>query len=199
MEAALAPASSCGSIVGATGLTALSGREVAGRVVVLRLIAERYSELVDPQNGPSGIRGDGGALSLLQHERGCRIRSSRPPRCSCALRSVVEFERLARRLRAEERGLWRHLDGWWLSASTRTMWHCPRCGLTHQREHVHGKRKGSGLIAIKCKRVIVWSRLPGARESGADRALEWMAVRWGLGHEPQLSEEIRIAEGRRRR
>lgn len=162
------------------------------RAAKLRDIAEWFSDLVDPLNGPSGVRGDGGSLPRLQHEPGCRIHGSRPPACSCSLRSVLEFERLVDRLRVDDRELWWHLDGWFLSASSRTMWHCPRCGMTHQREHVHAKRRGSGLIRVRCKRVLVWSRVPGAQRSRAEAGLEVLAGWWGLGHEPMLPRDLRL-------
>lgn len=107
--------------------------------------------------------------------------------------TVREFERLVVRLRLERRDLWWHLDGWWLSAETRTMFHCPRCGMTHRPEHVHPGRDSGRPSLFKCKRVVVFRRLPGARESVAREAIVVLASWWGLGHEPMLPQEIRIA------
>lgn len=163
------------------GSTALGAPKfgLSRRVVVLSEIAERYAELVDPLCGPSGVAGDGGSVMLM-------------PATYTA--TVKRFEELVRRLRDEDRELWRHLDGWWLSASSRTVWHCPRCGLCHQPEHVHRKRNGHGLLTVKCKRVRVWNRLPGAREGEARRAIVRLAEWWpdSVG-EPMIPEELRVA------
>lgn len=149
------------------------------RVRVLSEIAERYAELTDPLAGPADVRGDGDSVSVM-------------PRTYTA--TVREFERLAVRLREEQRSLWWHLDGWWLSASTRTVYHCPRCGITHRPEHVHPSRRNSGKpVSVSCKRVLVWSRRSGARESLAREAIEVMASWWVLASEPMLPDEIRIA------
>lgn len=161
----------------ATGLTAPSGAVPRSRVAILTEIAERYSELVEPLNGPQGIRGDGSSPIQM-------------PRTYTT--TVREFERLVLSLRAEDRRLWAHLDGWWLSASTRTIWLCPRCGPCHQAEHVHTKRHGHGLLIVKCKRAVQWSRLPGAHESEAKRAIIVIAGWWNLRSEPMLPDEIRI-------
>lgn len=192
MEAALASTTTPAMLGGVTGLAAPSSRRLSPRAAVLWEIAERFDSLMDPSNGGSGVRGDGSWMPALRHEPGCVFRSSSPPRCSCSLRSVVEFSRLVSRLRVEERELWRHLDGWWLSATTRTVWHCPRCGICHQKEHVHSKRKGSGLLVVKCKRVVAWSRLPGAQKSRALDAVEVLASWWGLEHEPMLPRDLRL-------
>ena len=143
----------------------------SGRVFVLTEIASRYAELVDPLNGPDGIRGDGGS-------------PVRMPRTYTA--TVKEFERLTVQLRDTERPLWWHLNGWHLEATSRTMWHCPKCGMTHQPEHIHAKKNGPGLMSVKCKRVVVYTRKSGARESEAVRAIRKLADWWGLGHEPML-------------
>jgi hypothetical protein len=162
------------------------------RSKILATIAERYRELLDPLGGPAGVRGDGGSVSLMAHEPRCLIRVASPARCSCAYRSVAEFGRLVARLRLEERSLWWHLDGWWLSAETRTINLCPRCGPTHASEHRHPSRKRSGKsVTVKCKRVVVWSRRSGARESSARAALLVMAGWWALESEPELPEDVR--------
>ena len=177
-----------------TGRRTPADRLIASRVRVLTEIAERFSELVDPLNGPSGFHGDGESVGLMPHDRRCLIRASSPPRCTCAYRSVAEFGRLTVRLREEQRPLWWHLDGWWLSAVSRTVYHCPRCGVTHKPSHVHPSRRNSGKpVDVRCKRVVVWTRRPGARESFAKEAVETMAGWWMLGSEPMLPDEIRVA------
>ena len=156
-----------------------SSRLLESRVRILIEIAERFRELVDPLSGPSGVRGDGGSGPGM------------PPTYTATVR---EFERLAVRLREERRDLWWHLDGWWLSAESRTVFHCPRCGMCHQPAHRHPSRRNAGkVVEVKCKRVIAWSRRPGARESLARKAVETMAGWWVLESEPMLPEEIRIA------
>lgn len=147
------------------------------RVRVLVEIAERYHELVDPLNGPGESVGTGELLSLM-------------PRTYTA--TVKEFERLVKLLRVEERELWGHVNGWWLSATTRTVWLCPRCGPCHQSEHVHQGRKTGKPLTVKCRRVRQWRRATGARESLALEGLNWVADRWGLGTEPMLPSEILV-------
>lgn len=155
----------------------MTDRLIVSRVRVLQVIAERYAELVDPMGGPSGLRGDGDAVGMMP-------RTYTP--------SVREFERLVCRLRVDDRALWWHLDGWWLAAEPRTVWLCPRCGVTHKPSHVHPSRRNSGKpVEVKCKRVVIWSRRAGARESTARQGLEWVAGEWRLGSEPMLPDEIR--------
>lgn len=161
----------------ATGIPAPSVPAPASRVRILTEIASRYDELVTPLNGPDGIRGDGQATPAM------------PKTYTATLR---EFERLVVELRATDRELWRHLDGWWLSASTRTIYQCPRCGPTHAREHVHPNRRSGRPTTIKTKRVVVWVRIAGARESIAKAAIVVVASRWALEIEPMLPDEIRI-------
>lgn len=202
-------------VSGPTGIPALSDRLVESRVRVLEDFAERFAEFVDPQSGPSGVRGDGGGVGLSRHEPRCLLLERPPevrrdlararlPHCTCDYRSVTEFGRLVSRLRSEERLLWWHLDGWWLSAEKRTVWHCPRCGICHQPSHDHQSRKNAGkVVQVRCKRVIVWSRRVGAvdpethkprmpRESLAKQALEWIAQEWALDSEPMLPHELRV-------
>lgn len=164
-----------------TNLHLLPGqvRPHTGRGHVLTEIAARYSELIEPLNGPDGVRGDGAS-------------PIRMPRTYTP--TVKEFERLVVRLRDENRPLWWHLNGWHLSATSRTMHHCPRCGITHQPEHVHAKKNGPGLMTVKCKRVVVYSRRAGARESLAKQAIQQLADWWGLDHEPMLPVELRIVD-----
>lgn len=181
-----------GRVVSATGLTAPRDRLIASRVRVLVEIAERYGELTDPLASGSGVRGTGELAGLSRHEPRCLIQKSSERRCTCAYRSVAEFGRLVGRLREEERRLWWHLDGWWLSADSRTVWLCPRCGVCHQPEHRHQSRRNAGkVVAVKCKRVLAWRRGVGARESLAKAAVEWMAREWGLESEPMLPDEFR--------
>jgi hypothetical protein len=151
---------------------------LTGRERILEQIAERYWELVDPLNGPGGVRGDGD--SPVQMPR-------------TYTHTVREFERLAKQLHRERFDLWKHLDGWWLSATTRTINLCPTCGPCHQDEHIHHGRKDRKLRSVKCRRVMVWNRKPGAQASGAGLAIRWMAEHWALKSEPFLPDELRIA------
>lgn len=157
--------------------TGQSVRTTQSRVAILTQIAERYSELVSPLNGPNRLRGDGDSVIRMP-------RTYTP--------TVREFERLASRLRSEKRGLWWHLDGWWLSAETKTMFNCPRCGLTHRPEHLHPNRRSGRATTVKCKRVVVCQRRPGAREQLAKTAIGQLATWWDLPHEPFLPQELRI-------
>lgn len=192
-----------GATLAAPTSTGAPKSRLDGRVRIFIEIAERYGELADPQSGPSGLRGDGVSLGLTRHEPRCllleradvkRVVEKAPrPHCTCAYRTVAEFQRLVSRLRVEQRPLWWHLDGWWLSAESRTVWHCPRCGVCHQPEHKHPNRRSGRLSTVKCKRVLVWTRGQGARESVAKEAVGVMAGWWALESEPMLPDEIRVA------
>lgn len=190
------------TIAGATGRRVSesgSDRLIVSRVRVLVEIAERYRELSDPLNGSAGVRGSGESLGLTRHEPRCLVQKTRERRCTCAYRSVAEFERLVVRLRAERHSKWWHLNEFWLAAESRTVFHCPRCGPvpgsgeTHRAEHVHPSRKNGRPMTIKCKRVVVWRRHRNADRAKAERALAWIAAEWGLVSEPMLPDELRIA------
>jgi hypothetical protein len=167
-----------GIVGGASGRAMPVGALPSRRVVVLEQIAERYGELTDPL-ADGALPGDGLMAGVL-----------RMPRTYTA--TVREFERLVVLLRAEDRVLWGHLDGWWLSAVTRTVFHCPRCGICHQSEHRHENRRSGRMSTVKCKRVVQWRRRQGAREGEARRAIEWVAAAWSLGSEPMLPDELRV-------
>lgn len=60
---------------------------VESRVKVLRVIAERYLELVDPMQGPSGISGDGGSSGFMPDTYSPTVREFE------RLMSVMKYDR----------------------------------------------------------------------------------------------------------
>lgn len=161
------------------------------RVPILIEIAERYRELVEPLNGPSGVRGDGDAPMIGRHDRRCQV--ARTLRCTCSYRSVHEFERLAVRLRDERHHLWWHLNAYWLEAESRTINWCPRCHReTHDFEHVHARKDGT-RFTVQTRRRVIWQRHRNADRDKARKAVEQLAGWWALESEPMLPDEYRVA------
>jgi hypothetical protein len=170
------------------------------RVSVLWRVAELYTELVDPLNGPSGVRGDGEAIGFAGHDKGCRIGSSL--RCSCSKRTLDEYERLVRLMRDDRhepllelngqkvsvRSLWWHLEHWHHRA-TRVIRHVP--------VQANGK-KGRKLRVLNhdgtpaTRPTIHYLRDPKADRVRAERAIEFIASRWDhrrIG-EPMLPSQV---------
>jgi hypothetical protein len=67
------------------------------RTDVIVQLLERMHELTDPVRAGNG-NGQTGML-LMPHSPDCAVTRTAPPRCSCALRSLVELERLLRVMR----------------------------------------------------------------------------------------------------
>lgn len=193
----------------------LSESEIKARVKVLRVIAERYHELVDPMLSATGVRGSGDRLPLSPHEPHCLVltREGHGRRCTCAYRTVTEFERLMAQMRydrhtsliltapGEKHSLRRlrwHILAWYTDA-------------TIVRRHVPVTvAKGKKLKVVRDQEILrdeqgQWVpsrlakqtfRLPGARQALADAGLRWMAVNWGLRHSPELpAAEREVSDG----
>lgn len=139
---------------------------VSYRERVLREVAERYGELVDPLQSGSGVRGTG-ELGLAM------------PRTYTA--TVREFERLAVELRSVDPGLHWHLLEWFLKAE-RVIRHEPVWVTT-----ASGKRRrmrGPGGFYVT-RAMVGFRRHPGAVAELAFRAIGWIAEEWGLPVEPE--------------
>jgi hypothetical protein len=156
------------------------------RVAVLTQIAERYHELVDTLNGPSGIRGDGDALALMP---------------VTYTQTVREFERLMGRMRnqAKQQAYAGHSLG-------RLRWHILEYHIKAEpvirREPVIAIKNGKPVHLKDAdgkpayRRSIQpeqYRRHPDAREVKATLGLEWMALNWGLKSEPMLYVDKKAA------
>jgi hypothetical protein len=178
--------------------------------VIVQLL-ERFGELSDPVRSGGGFGSNG--LLLMPHERGCRLLAPAPehlwqvvparwrPSCSCAMRSVVELERLLATMRDDStrsllrlpsggkvsvRGCWWHLNERYIRATTRTAWRCPKChAVSHSERHSHRDRRGK-LCGYPCVRVLVDVFDAKVEPAKVERGLVWLADGWGLAGEPEL-------------
>ena len=155
-------------------------------------LLERWQELTDPVWSPGGV--PGGGVPLMPHEPGCLVLRSRPPRCSCARRSVVEVERLLRRMR-EDRSCPLVVLPSGEKVSVRALgWHvraryvdCVR--VTRDVSASVRDRRGKRRTVVVRAVVDVYDR--GVRGELVGRGVEWLAASWGLGSEPMLPAELR--------
>jgi hypothetical protein len=126
------------------------------REQVIVALLERYEDLVEPWVGPgsSGLVG----VPLM------------PPTYTADVR---ELERLLKRMRTSERGLWWHVNEHFLAARWATR------EVVVARRGKHGKR----VTASERRLVRVGDRSdPRLVEDG----VAWLAEMWGLEHEPML-------------
>lgn len=156
------------------------------RQTILKEIARLYPELIDPLNGPTGIRGTG------------EIAGGMP---STYTATVKEYERLVKLMRDDRseplltdkhgnklsvRSAWWHLEHWHHRA-TRVIRHQP---IVTKR----GRRTVTLVNADKTpvtRPTIAYLRDPKAQEHKADRAIEWIAQHWNedIG-EPMLPAAV---------
>lgn len=183
---------------------------IASRMKILTAVAERYHELTETQS-PGGSSGTGSLVALTPHERHCLLLTTlgRGARCTCAYRTVREFERLLGVMREGRHSLvlvagekhsvralrW-HLVGWYVDAR-RVVRHFPKRPVKGQRLAVPvGQeilRDGSGAFVPSIVRED-WQRTAGARKELADVGLRWVAVAWpDRFGEPMLPLDIRAA------
>jgi hypothetical protein len=197
---------------------------LGARVRVLRVIAERFSELGSPE-GRSGERGSGERFGLMPHEPGCllveRADANRAAqglaRCSCAYRSVAEFERLLLSMRpllapVYAVGEGRRDDPRWVMVSRpvyaaarldgRRVLKLPvqtaRWHLVHwwirvdrvQKLRTVERRSKSGKKLRVLEPVMEVRRHADADLGKALLAVEWMAREWSAGWEPRLPDGI---------
>lgn len=156
------------------------------REKVLWTIAELYSDLVDPLNGPASLRGDGESLALMP--------STYSP-------TVKEYERLVKLMRDDRseplvrtssgervsvRSLWWHLNEWHHRAE-KVIRHVPKQAKTKRGKTLR-VLNADGSVATQP--ALAWRRDPGANQARAELAIQWIACRWGLPVEPMLPQAV---------
>lgn len=140
------------------------------RTRVITTILERYTELVDPMNGPGAIKGDGDSITGM-------------PRTYTA--TVREVERLLREMRNSHnpllRRLWWNVNARYITATTRTV-----------DEAVTRKAKNGKRLQVVERRVVsVYDRR--VDEQLVTLAVKWLAQQWGLKSEPMVPRELQVA------
>lgn len=181
------------------------------RTDVIVQLLERMQDLLDPVRAGNGD-GQTGML-LMPHSPDCALTRTAPPRCSCALRSLVELERLLRVMRdnphgsllelssgerVSTRALWWHLNERFLRCTTAVRdvtWRGNHWqGLSHAAVVAQpggwqlawaseSPRRRQRGVAFRCK-VITWH--PDVRSQLVDAGVAWLADNWGLPVEPML-------------
>ena len=152
------------------------------RVDVLREIADRYWELVDPDHC-NGMPGSG--------ERLPQMPATYTP-------SVREFERLLNFMRNQAKQKAFNGESLGVLRWQVLAWHVDaRKVIRHEPVMVfaHGKwgtvRDAEGELVTRP--TISFHRHRQAREEKARWGLEWMAANWGLVSEPMLPDELLVA------
>lgn len=191
----------------------LSADLLRSRREVLTKIAEQYHDLTDP-SASSHTNGTGERVPIGPHERHCLMvtthgRLQGVMRCTCAYRTVREFERLLRTMREgrhalvhvghekhSPRALRWHLTGWYIDA-VRVVRHYPKPRVKgHKLQVATGQeilRDASGaFVPSQVSDHVV--RVHGARLELAQAGLQWIAERWPeSAGEPMLPSEIQAA------
>jgi hypothetical protein len=167
----------------------------------LRVLLERYAELVDPQQSRGGL-GSGERLPLM-------------PATYTA--SVRELERLLRVMRDDRvnrvvgrgpdgraltpRRLWWHVNAWFLAAETVTV-RPPKVTRKNRGKQLRRQpldEQGAPLPVYldkrdgKTKRLVRVLRPAGADERIAELGVRYLASVWSAGFEPMLPDELRDA------
>lgn len=156
---------------------------MSSREIVLWEIAERYTDLVEPLNGPTLVAGDGESLAVMPGTYTPTVREFE------RLMAVMRNQAKQKAFRGTSLGKLRwHILEWHLKAE-RVVRHQT---VTAKR---HGKvvplRSGDGTTVQRL--VVGYRRDPQAREQKARDGIAWMAENWALKHEPMLPEQIRVA------
>ena len=174
-------------------------------------LLERYVELTDPVRAGNGDGVTG--LLLMPHEPSCAITRTSPARCSCALRSALELERLLRVMREDStrplltmfgprgefigkvsvRACWWHLNERYVRATSRTCWRCPKCGsLTHVERHQHRDRRGR-VCGYPGRRVLELVYDRHVRSDVVERGVSWLDANWSNGVACDMPRELLVA------
>lgn len=164
----------------------LSEADIQARVRVLRVIASQYLALIDPMQGPGGVKGDGNSLALMPQTYSATVR---------------EFERLLGVMREDRAMSLELVDGVKVSVR-RLRWHVNAFYVEAQAVTRHFPlplKKGSRLAlmrdqdgqAVTTRPVTRVHRHPGASVRLADAGLAWIAAEWSLNHEPFLPDALR--------
>ncbi len=167
-------------------------------------LLERYHDLVDPLNGPAGVRGTGEGMPLAAHEPHCELIrkpsagfvpiAKRPgvARCTCVIEDVLRLERVLRLMRDDRhakllrlpsgekvsvRKCWWHVNAWYVEA---------RPALVTPKLSVPRNKRAKKLQKLlvddygKPLPVRVVRRHPGAREDVARLGVRVLAAWWPL-------------------
>ena len=180
-------------------------RPLTARAARIAWLLEQHSELSDPLRSGQGF--GAGGLTLMPHAGSCLVGKSSPPRCTCWRRDVVELERLlalmrkrakqesvrwwdddAKRWRSASLGTLRfHVLAWYVNASRVGQWRPIEVKKGRKLKLPTGQdvlRTRSGRI-VPARHHVTVTRHRDAREDRARLGVEWMALRWSLGHEPE--------------
>lgn len=155
------------------------------REQILWRIAELYTDLTDPLNGPAGIRGTGETTG------GMNPHLYTP--------TVREYERLVKLMRDDRtepliatssgkvsvRSLWWHLEHWHHRAQT-VIRHYPVTTKNHGKPVQLRNQDGTPVT----RPTIAHLRDPKANEQKAQQAITWIAQHWGLQVEPMLPAPV---------
>lgn len=184
------------------------------RETILWRIAELYTDLTDPLNGPAGIRGTGSSSGLHGHESTCHLNRSdethwTAPRCTCSKLTIDEYERLTRLMRDDRseplltlehkdrqghvlrtekvsvRSAWWHLEHHWHRAQ-RVIRHDPVTVKNGKRIAQLHNQDGSLVTKLR----LDYLRHKDADEAKALLAITWIADHWGLATEPMLPKAV---------
>ena len=152
------------------------------RFSVLWRIAELYTELVDPLNGPGGVRGTGEAVLGMPAEYTPTVREYE--RLVKLLRDdrSVPLLRLEDGTKVSARSCWWHLEHWHHRAQ-RVIRHMPVTKVGKRGRLMTVRNSDGSPVTVP---TIVWLRDPAADEVRAKRAIQWMCTNWKLPSEPFL-------------
>lgn len=150
------------------------------RVEVLVVLLERYQELVDPLNGPSGVAGDGESVVRM------------PITYTASVRELERLLRVMREDRSEPlqlvggrkvsvRALWWHVYHRYIASTTRTV------DVEVLKRGKNGKRhRDIERRAVPCYDRAVNPVLVAA-------GVSWMAEAWSLASEPMIPSALLVA------
>lgn len=133
------------------------------RVETLTELLSRYTELVDPCQSGNGSGDTGVRLMPATYTR-----------------SVRELERQMVTLRERDHGLWRHVAGRYLQATTKT------CDVWVRRSGKNGKK----VSVVERKVVTVWPDWVDETRTAA--GIRWIASRWPMW-EPELPTQLLVS------
>lgn len=161
------------------------------RVTVLREIAVRYHDLVDPMNGPGSIRGTGELVGGMPDTYTATVKEFE------RLLATMKYNRAAPLIQVgggkhSLRSLRWHVSAWYIDARISHR-HVPIPVKQGQKLKVVRDQqilKNKNGEWVPSKLVTQTKRLKGAREGLADAGLAWIAANWTLQSEPMLPQAL---------